>query len=841
MRFLPVLFLIVITWFQLGAQTNLNGTVTDPQGNPLAFVTVLLENKPGKGVLTDIEGRFSIDGSIELQALGFRYVGYEPLVLTADFWKKTPGVPMLVVLQPADYALPEATVLAGENPADILIRKAIANRKRNNPELRSAYTCKTYNKILFDAVPRRAVFEEKYAGSDTGKTTVQEVREKFDRLEKSMQQNHAFLMESVTQRAFLFPNQVQETVLLNRVSGFTNAGLVALANMVQPFSFYGDYLTIIDKNFVNPVSPGSPDLYFFHIEDTLYTGPDTVWVISFHPRRGKVFDGLEGVLHLHSYHWAIQNVRAQPAQPGNLELTIEQAYQLAPVGQGRNTENGTPDSPAWFPAQLNFEMEFKKYPAPFVGMRAAGRSYITDVQLDTMLRLRDFNLETPILMNPDADDRTDSAWTRWRTLAPLSTKEQRTYQWLDSLGAAKNFDRLSSVMDILTTGRAPIGGSILSVDFKHLLKFNEYEGTRLGIGLTTGQAKPLRPQRRLEFGANLGYGFRDKAWKYGGYALWRISPAGQTQLRVGWRRDLQEPGTSYELPPPALVNRSLYAGRMDRTDEFATTLSSRLGRFFSVAGTFRHQQLEPGYAYRFGDPDAGLTDRFQFAEGSLFLRYANGERSGTFLGSDIGTTQRLPVFELAYTRGQWEDGNAGVSRRSGQYERWTAAVYHSFFLGRLGRSRWRLEAGIASEDAPLAKLFTLNQTGGGLSFFVIPNTFQALPDTLFLANRFANFYFAQEIGPVLYQHKRSAPFLTLLQHAAWGELVRADLHQDLGFRAATPALLESGVQLDNLLRLNYVNIAHLGLGGAVFYRWGGLKADKWQDNFSFRLSLRFVL
>ncbi|MEZ4941396.1 MAG: DUF5686 family protein [Saprospiraceae bacterium] len=841
MRFLPILFVFVSAVFRLGAQSSLGGTVTDPQGNPLAFVTVLLDNTPGKGVLTDIEGRFRLEGTTGIQALGFRYVGYEPLVLTADFWEKTPGVPMHIVLHPADYALPEATVLAGENPADILIRKAIANRKRNNPELRSAYTCKTYNKILFDAVPRRAVFEEKYAGSDTGKTTVREARERFDRLEKSMQQNHAFLMESVTDRAFRFPNQVQETVLLNRVSGFTNAGLVALANMVQPFSFYGDYLTIIDKNFVNPVSPGSPDLYFFHIEDTLFTGSDKIWVISFHPRRGKVFDGLEGVLHLHSHHWAIQNVRARPAQPGNLELTIEQAYQLVPVAQGRNPGDASPDSMAWFPGQLNFEMEFKKYPAPFVGMRAAGRSYITDVVLDAPLRLRDFNAEMPILMNPDADDRTDSAWVRWRALAPLSTKEQHTYQWLDSLGAEKNFDRISGIMDILTTGRAPIGGSFLSVDLRHLLKFNEFEGTRLGIGLSTAQARPLRPQRRFELGAHAGYGFRDKAWKYGGYALWRISSGGQTQLRAGWRRDLLEPGTSYELPPPALVNRSLYASRMDRTDEATATLSSRLGRFFSVAGTFRHQQLEPGYAYRFGSPDAGLTDRFQFVEGSLFLRYANGERSSTFLGSDIGTTQRLPVFELAYTRGQWEANGPAASGHSGHYERWTAAVYHSFFLGRLGRSRWRLEAGIASEDAPMAKLFTLNQTGGGLSFFVVPNTFQALPDTLFLANRFANFYFAQEIGPVLYQHKRSSPFLTLLQHAAWGELARPDLHRDVGFRAATPALLESGVQLDNLLRLNYVNVAHLGLGGAVFYRWGGLKADRWQDSFSFRLSLRFVL
>lgn len=827
---LPVIWI----WFSLNAaaQTTLRGTVTDPQGNLLAFVTVLINNEPGKGVLTDIEGRFVIETDIEIRTLGFRYVGYEPLVLEAGFLEKTPGQALSIVLQPADYALPEATVLAGENPADRLIRKAIANRKRNNPELRSSYTCKTYNKILFDVVPRRNVFEERLAGKDSSKTEIREARERFDRLEQNMRENHALLMESVTERAFRFPNQVQETVLLNRVSGFTNAGLVALANMVQPFSFYGDYLTIIDKNFVNPISPGSPDLYFFHIEDTLYAGPDTVWVISFHPRRGKVFDGLEGVLHLHSRHWAIQNVRAQPAQPGNLELNIEQAYQL--VNAGRSTGE-------WFPAQLNFEMEFKKYPAPYTGVRASGRSFITDARLDAPLRMRDFNPEMPVLMHPEADNRADSSWTRWRALAPLSAKELRTYRRLDSLGAAQNFDRLSKLMDMLVTGLAPLGRLPLAVDLRHLLRFNEYEGTRLGIGLSTAQTRPLHPRRRLELGSNVGYGFRDKAWKYGGYALWRIIPAGHTQLRLGWRRDLQEPGASYELPPPALVNRALYASRMDKIDEYFATLSSRLGRYFSFSGTFRRQELEPGYAYRYGSSDVELTGRFLFTEGTVFLRYANGERSGTFLGADIGTIQRMPVLELAYTRGEWKDAGAAAAGRGAGYERWTAAVHHSFFLGRLGRSRWRIEAGLASNDAPVAKLFTLNQTGGGLNFFVLPNTFQALPDTLFLANRFVNFYFAQEIGPVLYQHERSAPFLTLLQHAAWGELEHPELHHDLGFRPASPALLESGIQLDNLLRLNYLDIAHIGIGGAVFYRWGGLKAENWKDNLTFRATLRFVL
>lgn len=834
-RFLPLLLFVLLA-VRLSAQNPVQGTVTDPQGVPLAFVTVLLNDEPGRGVLTDIEGRFSFSGDVAVRVLGFRYVGYESRRVEADFWEKDPGKPLVIVLKPADNTLPEAVIRAGENPADILMRKAIANRRRNNPDMLPWYTCVTYNKVLFDVLPNRQAFEREYAGRDTARETIRDAREGFSELEQHTRERHVFLMESVTDRAFLFPNQVQENVQLNRVSGFENAGFVALANMVQPFSFYGDYLTILDKNFVNPVSPGSPDLYFFHIEDTLLAGPDTVWVISFHPRKGKVFEGFEGVLHLHRRGWAIQNVRAQPANPGNLNLKIEQAYQMVARKDGSGSGPET-DTVQWFPAQLNFEMEFREYPAPYIGIRAAGRSYITDVRLDTVIRPRDMDPERPVLMMPAANTRADSAWARWRDLSPLSAKEVGTYVWLDSLGDSPGVKGFANLMDVLVTGLLPLGRTPVSLDFRQLMRFNEYEGFRLGLGLTTMQSHPLLRPRRLELGANAGYGFRDKQFKYGGYAIWRIMRNSKLQLRLDWRHDLREPGAPYEIPPTAFFDRSLYARRMDRVDEFSAALRSRIGRYLTVEGSFRKQDLKPGYAYRYGSADAGFSDRFRFSEATFSLRYANGEQQNTFLSNDVGTTQRWPVLELAYTRGL-----DGVWDGAYDYERWTAAVYHSFFLRKLGRTRWRVEAGLASDDAPLAKLFTLNQTGQSIwNIFVLPNTFQALPDTVFLADRFVNLYFAQELGPVFYRAKYSAPALTLLQNIAWGDLRRPELHHDLGFRTAASPLFESGVQLDNLLRFNYLNVAYIGLGGAVFYRWGGLQAERWQDNLSFRATMRFSL
>jgi hypothetical protein len=53
--------------------------------------------------------------------------------------------------------------------------------------------------------------------------------------------------------------------------------------------------------------------------------------------------------------------------------------------------------------------------------------------------------------------------------------------------------------------------------------------------------------------------------------------------------------------------------------------------------------------------------------------------------------------------------------------------------------------------------------------------------------------------------------------------------------------LESGIRIDNIFRYNYMNIAWLGVGGAVFYRWGYQHHPNELKNFIPKLSLKFTL
>jgi hypothetical protein len=823
-NFRPFCWLLVClgNLLPLAAVLAQKGQVTDPTGDPLAFVSVIVLDRQNerKVVFTDIDGQFVLPPTpAGLASVSFRYVGFDDEKLTKKELDQLAKKGLKVVMRPSDLSLGAVDIFAGENPADILMRKVIANRHRNNPEREGSYRCKTYNKVALDAVPNRAVYTKKHHKEKQLRA--------FDKAEADALLRHLFFMESVTERQYLAPNFVQEKVLLNRVSGFQDAALVTLANAVQPFSFYGDFVPLMEKKFVNPVSPGSTKLYYFSMKDTLFVGTDTVWVVGFKPRKGKVFRALKGTLHIHSNQFAVQNVIAQPAFGNeNLNMTIEQAYTFVPV------KNGDPTG-QWFPQQLNFEIRVADYPVPGLGMKATGHSYISEADPHCGLKMKDFNPEQPLYIDDNAFRRDSNVWAKWQQFQPLSNKERSTYSFLDSLGADKHFDRYSKVVSALSTGIWHLKNGI-GLDLPAFIKLNEYEKFRLGVGFTNAQHKPLGLTKRFQWGAGAGYGIKDKAMKYNAYGLWRIHRGWQTQLGFLVQRDLLEPGAPYEMSNTAFINRSLYAKRMDRADEAALRFFTRVGKTLTTSVTVRHQRLTPaGYQYSYVANETAMpTSQFNLTEMTGAVRFAYGELLRKFMGEN-NTVQRWPVVEVAATTSLYGPF---------KYQRYLGAIYQSVFVPRLGYLQWRLEGGWANGDLPLTRLFTLNQnSNGGYSALAVRQTFQSLPDTLFLHDRFANLFIEQEFGPIFYQKKYSAPFLTIIQNASIGYLANPERHRDLGFLVMETPYLETGVRIDNILRIRYVRLGWIGVGAAAFYRWGAYSDLDWRKNVAPRVAFKFTL
>jgi hypothetical protein len=822
------LFLLICSFITtvLSAQNTyfFEGKITDTDGEALAFVAVIPNDDVTKGVLSDIEGRFSISSKNVVKSLIFRAVGLQTLRLASD--ELPQNRPLSITLKKADNLINEVTISAGENPADRLMRRVIANRNRNNPEKLNTFQCKTYNKMAFDLMPNDSVFKRVIAKDDTTKKGTKKFIRQYKEMDSITETRHNFLMETVTERRFRFPNDNFERVILNRVSGFPNMGIVALANMVQPFSFYGDFLRLVDKDYVNPVSIGSPNLYFFNIEDTLYQGIDTVFLISFHPRKGKVFEGLTGLLHINSNNWAVQNVQAKPTNPTQSSLKIEQQYHFDTVAQH------------WFPEQLNFEWAFLKYPNPVMGMRVSGRSYVSDVFVNPPLRQRDFNPEMPLIIEDSAYNRPDSAWLPYRKIAPLSIRELRTYEAMDSLSKKRHFDVWANAFQIIASGALPLKNTGLNLDLTRLIRLNNYENVRLGLGFTTAQVRPLSRPKFWELGSYAGYGIRDSAWKYGGYLKFRLAQGSETTLQLSASHDLREPGAPSELDATGFISRSLYSKYFDTQREFSVTFGSRIGKRIYAKITAQQADVKPNYAYNFVKNNGEIARDFRFAELSTYVKYVFNEQNPTLFGENVNEINRIPVVEVGYTRGFDQ-----ILRGGYNYEKWLFAIHQSLNIRRLGRMTWRVEGGKVVGNVPFSKLFTLNQSGdGGFSFIALPNTFQTLKDTVWLSDKFLNVYFSQAFGNILYRSKYSSPQLSLIQNVAIGQLSNPEAHQNIVFQTPSKPLLESGLVLDNLLTINYVNFANLGIGAGFYYRWGNeLTANNWRSVLNPRLSFKMIL
>ena len=821
-----ILFLLLPIQVLLAQNTySYYGKVQNKEGEPLAFVAILPNDDVTKGVLSDIEGRFNMTSKTPIQSLTFRCIGSETLRLEADFLKKNgTNRPLSITLKNGDNLISEVTISAGENPANRIVRLVIAHRNKNNPEKLATFECKTYNKVAFELVPNDSAFSRFISKRDASKQGNENIIENFEKSLAQSVDRQAFLMETVTERRFRLPNDNFERVILNRVSGFPNAGMVALANMIQPFSFYGDFLRVLDKNYVNPVSIGSPNLYFFNIEDTLYNGIDTVFILSFHPQKGKVFEGLTGVLHINSRQWAVQNVRAKPSNPSVSTIKIEQQYRFDTTAT------------QWFPEQLNFELDFPKYPLPYLGARIVGRSYISQVVINPPLQQKDFNPEAPLIIEKNAFGQADSAWLPFRSVAPLSNRELRTYTWMDSMSRRKHFDFWAKGLNALTSGKLPIKESDISLDLKRLIKTNNYENFRVGLGLTNAPASAFSRPKFWESSIYVGYGLKDSAWKYGGNIKLRLSQGWQTALQLSYIHDIREPGALSELDPIGFVSRSIYAKRFDTNDELAAAFSSRIGRRIFVKLVGQQQFLKPNYAYSFEKNRREVATNFHFTEFSGYLKYVFNEQNPSFLGETLNEINKIPVFEVGYTR-----GFDGILRGGYAYNKWLFAAHQTMMIRRLGRINWRIEGGFVKGNVPLAKLFTLNQSSsGGLFFVYVPNTFQTFSDTTtWLSDKFLNVYIAQSFGNVLYRSKWSSPQLSIAQNMAIGQLSNPQAHREIVFSTPTKPLIESGLILDNLLKINYINFGNLGLGVAVFYRWGtNLSSVK---RLNPRLSLRFSL
>ncbi|MCZ4409825.1 DUF5686 family protein [Cryomorphaceae bacterium 1068] len=787
-----VLILFAFLPFWGFGQEVIKGKITDSKsGESLPFVHII--SAKAKAV-SDIEGNYTLRvprNTNLADSIEFSVIGYAKKKITFSDLAESPKVKM----EKSALDLAVFTVVAKEDPAYAMIRKAVKMRKQNDPEQLPKFRYHSYNKAYLDM-----------DRSD------EQIKREID--SSNFANAHFMMLESATEVTFEQPNKVKERVLANQISGFSNPLFSLQSNSFQPFSSYSAYLKFIDFDFLNPISPNSDGRYLFQLEDSVETAEGKAYVIAFQPRKNANGNLLEGSITLDANEWAIVTIQAKNSGEHNLaSFEIRQQYQKV---------NGH-----WFPEQSSSRYIFTESEPP---IWVISNTYIDSVEYEfDPGRFGIANVE----ITKDANNQTAESWKPYRQV-DLTDEESNTYKVYDTLDTRilKAFDWTMSQSASLARGRFSIGKA--DILLPHILGFNQYEGLRLGIGLSTNDKliKWMSPE------AYFAYGFRDKEMKYGGGLRFRIQPKREFEFYVGYENDVDEPGRSSTENMGGFlklgeVERDLFIRFMNPYEAYKAELKYRPMRDVRTTLSIRNERRN---FERTNRTDASFEEyNLTTTEVGILVEYNPGEALMM-----VGST--LVPQGVSYPRISLEVNQAinELFESEQEYTKAELRVMHEINVARLGALRLFATGGkIWADQINQSNLILSRGISGERDLGIVGfGYFHTMPLYSFINDQYAQAGISQNFGnPFGMEWVFSRPEIRLMYQAAIGNLeTPSTFVPDMPQVTMDRAYLEGGIVIDNILRYKGGSLYYSGLGIGVFYRHGYYELPSFGDNLAYAVS-----
>jgi hypothetical protein len=764
---------------------------------PVSFASVVSASQ-GRGTSTSVDGSFSFVVKKSGEQLTISSIGYKKRTWTTqDGFNEIYLAPLnanmqAIVIKPNDIQDPHALRI---------IRKAIENRKNNDPEELGSFSYSSYSKGLVDTLKGEGA--RKASGKVIGPSA------------KNDTGRHQFMVESFFEHKYKKPGLHNNRMTAQRVSGLGNPYVIGLITQIQYYTFYKDEFAMLGKTYHNPVSNKYYKSYVFSLIDSVKGEDDMLtYIISFRPRHKSLGTNLmKGQVHIHDKDYAIVNVEAA-------------AYFSSSTSSVSFKQNYEKTEDHWFPKQLQTQLmllpseEEEDSSEQGAAMKFLVTSYLKDIVINPELKRSTFN-NYEIVIDENSGKRSDRYWDE-RRVVPLDMSEVRTYIYLDSVFKAdSSIRKMNNRMDALgylISGKIPVGN--VSIELNEILKLNDFETVRLGFGLSTNE----RFSEKHKIGLSGGYGFRDNAWKYSGYYEYKPDRDADLTFGLNYRKDIYLWGMSQLLQPGIRIRNYQYLLN-DKADdirkvEFYTKFRMLKKVEAKAFVNFQERDFNHEYEYTYkglGYSDARiyegglrLTTRFKQAK----LKYGSLELSG-FKKDD-------PRMALDMRFGRSVDEAEGLNyvRLEGIYE-------NNFNLGRVGKMLYNISGGHIAGRTPYSMLFNNLGTGRRSFDMFVPGTFSSMAPFEFTNTSYAALYTEFETGYIIQKRKKWGISVFLPNNIGIGRYDQ-DLTHSVTIRQMNQLYSETGLGLKFRTRKRMVGVAAL-------YRYGMYKAAEFNDNLYFRI------
>ena len=441
-------------------------------------------------------------------------------------------------------------------------------------------------------------------------------------------------------------------------------------------------------------------------------------------------------------------------------------------------------------------------------------------------------------IDDDATHKSDSFWTKYRG-DTLSTKEQKTYHVIDSIGKAEHFDRKLDLLSSLFSGYIPWG--FINFDYTKIISYNNFEGFSLGLGAETNK----KLFKNVKLGGYGRYGFKDYYWKYGGHINVNIDKFNEVNLKLNYFNDIKESGgfefygkkTSLLSATTTEYYRNYLIQDMYRTEGLKIAIEHRILRYLKLEYAVQYSEDLVTNNYVFennisSDNNISLTTKsnlYTNNQACVKLKYAYKEK---FTKSQYGLISMGTKYPKVYFNAIF-----GINNFNGDYTyaKYEAMLTKKFLLKNLGQSSITINAGYTNNNIPYIYLY--NGNGSYYNFTVeAGNSFGTMRMNEFLSDEFVSVFLRHDFKSLLFKKEWFQPKLVLVTNIGYGKLKHTENHKNITYKTMEKGYYESGILINNILKQSFSSI-----GFGVFYRYGNYTLDKVEDNFAYKLSFYYSL
>ncbi len=495
---IPKFFTILVLFsaVSLPQSFSITGKVLDAEtGEGLGYANIR-----AAGTTTGTSANRDGDYQLKLPAGNYKiaasYLGYFSDTITLGVRGNLTGIDFK--LRQTNVTLPEITVLPGENPALVIIRKAIA-RKHYRDSLLTSYE--------FDAYTKGIIRTEKEISSRGNGGITLDIG--------SPDTAGLFItgiLENESRGYFKKPDKYKEIILSRKqTSNFPSSiNILTGGRLIQ--NFYDERINFLGTDLNGPVADDALDYYDYYILSASAIDKDTVFKISIAPL-DKDDPGFTGSIYINNRAYDLAKIDLQlnrAANVGGIFDTISIFQQFDAFG-----------------GELYMPVDYRLFAkANVLNLARFGfelSSVLYDYKINPALG-DDFFDKAVLTVVPDADKKDSLYWSGIQSI-PGTEEELFAYRRIDSLSKIpfSFWDEFS----ILASQLKVAEGYYISAPLS-LYHFNRVEGHTLDFGISGEDLLDYR----LNSDFNISYGFSDKKVKTDLSAAYLLGEYRTTEINV---------------------------------------------------------------------------------------------------------------------------------------------------------------------------------------------------------------------------------------------------------------------------------------------------------------------